>query len=100
MCLSPPADALARLDQCLEEAQESLMALSDALVSLASCSEPDELPGGRVPPETEHILLAEERRCQLAAALLRRLEGRVRPQMARLREPHPVPTGPVEARPV
>jgi hypothetical protein len=96
MCLSPPGDALAWLDQCIEEAQESLMALSDALASLSACSGPDEVPGGKLPPETEHILLAEERRCLLAAALIRRLERRVRPQIARLREPYLTPGTPVE----
>ncbi len=80
----PPADALAYLDQSIEEAHESLAQLSDALSYVWSCALPDTLPGGKVPPETEGILLAEQRGCQLAAALIRRLERHVRPEMARL----------------
>jgi hypothetical protein len=96
MWMTPPADALAWLDQCIEEAQESLAHLSDALVYLYACALPDELPGGRLPPETARLLLAEQRRCQLASALIRRLDGHVRAEMARLREPHAVSLAPAE----
>jgi hypothetical protein len=98
MSTTPPVDALARLDQCIEEVHESLMALQDALMDLLACTETDELFGKRLPPETEHIVLAEQRRCLLAAALIRRLERRVRPYLVRLCEQ---PTAPlVSAEPV
>jgi hypothetical protein len=93
---SPPTDALARVDQCIEEAHESLTQLSDALLYLYGCTPSDELPGGRLSPETELVLLAEQRRCQLATALIKRLEARVRPHLSRLRQTQVVGVEPAE----
>jgi hypothetical protein len=80
-------EALAWLDQSIDEAHESLGQLSETLLYLGTCWENDDLPGGRVPAETECLLLAQHRKCQLASALIRRLETQVRPQIARLCEP-------------
>ena len=93
-------EALAWLDQSLDDARESLASLSDVLSYLGTCWESDELPGGRVPQETERLLLAQQRKCQLAAALIRRLERRVRPSIARLGESHAAPITPAEPVPV
>jgi hypothetical protein len=93
-------EALAWLDQCLDDAQESLASLSDVLSYLGTCWESDELPGGRVPQETERLLLAQQRKCQLAAALIRRLERQVRPPIARLYEPPVARVAPAEPLPV
>jgi hypothetical protein len=95
MWTSPPVDALSWLDQSICEAQESLAHLSDAFAYVQNCALPDALPDGRLPPETERVLLAEQRRGLLAAALLRRLERRVQAQIARVGEPHVI-AAPVE----
>jgi hypothetical protein len=94
------SEALAWLDQRLDDAHESLGQLSEALLYLATCWETDELPGGRVPEETERVLLAQHRKCQLASALIRRLERHVRHELARVREPQAAPPKPAEAVPV
>ena len=93
-------EALAWLDQCLDDARESLASLSDVLSYLGTCWESDELPGGRVPQETERLLLAQQRNCQLAAALIRRLERQVRSPIARLYEPPVARVAPAEPLPV
>ena len=93
-------EALAWLDQSLDDARESLASLSDVLSYLGTCWESDELPGGRVPQETERLLLAQQRKCQLAAALIRRLERQVRPPIARLCEPPVARVAPAEPLPV
>ena len=85
------AEALAWLDQSLDDAQASLGHLSEALLYLGTCWESEELPGEKVPEETERLLLAQQRKCQLAAALIRRLERQVRPRIARLCESHAAP---------
>jgi hypothetical protein len=84
------AEAMAWLDQRLDDAHESLEQLSETLEYLGTCWESDELPGGRVPVETERFLLAQQRKCQLAAALMRRLERQVRHELTRVCEPVPV----------
>jgi hypothetical protein len=85
MGLTPPVDALVWVDQCIEEARESLGHLSDALGYLCLDAEADDLPGGRLPAETEHLFLAEQRRCQHAAALLERIQSHVAPELRRRR---------------
>jgi hypothetical protein len=95
-----PAEALARLDQSLDDAQESLACLSDVLEYLGTCWESDALPDGRVPAETERLLLAQQRTCQLAWALIRRLERQVRPQIARLCESPAAAAVPAEVVPI
>jgi hypothetical protein len=95
-----PAEPLAWLDQCLDEAHESLTQLSEALLYLGTCWETDELPGGRLPAETERVLLAQQRKCQLACALIRRMERQVRPRIASLCELQVIPITPAEPVPV
>ncbi len=94
------AEALAWLDQSLDEAHESLGQLSEALEYLGTFWESDALPEGRVPAETERLLLEEQRKCQLASALIYRVESRVRPQIARLCEPCAAPVTPAAPVPV